>query len=44
MTRYRPHYLYADGDWSGSDDFLRTKVSAVTRTFYTVGRSERYGL
>ena len=25
VTRYRPHYLYADGDWSGSDDFLQTK-------------------
>ena len=25
VQRYQPHYLYADGDWSGSDDFLRTK-------------------
>ena len=25
VTRYKPHYLYADGDWSGSDDFLQTK-------------------
>lgn len=25
VQRYKPHYLYADGDWSGSDDFLQTK-------------------
>jgi len=25
VERYQPHYLYADGDWSGSDDFLETK-------------------
>lgn len=25
VERYKPHYLYADGDWSGSDDFLQTK-------------------
>lgn len=25
VNRYEPHYLYADGDWSGSDDFLQTK-------------------
>lgn len=25
VMRYKPHYLYADGDWSGSDDFLKTK-------------------
>ena len=25
VQRYKPDYLYADGDWSGSDDFLQTK-------------------
>merc|ERR1740130_687661 len=25
VKRYEPHYLYADGDWSGSSDFLQTK-------------------
>ena len=26
VERYQPHYLYADGDWSGSDDFLQVSV------------------
>jgi len=25
VLRYQPDYLYADGDWSGSDEFLQTK-------------------